>query len=66
MTAERLADAPAAKHDFLCRQCRRWVVTTPGTWARAKCANRQCKLFGQQQTMYADRPATTQLHNNDS
>lgn len=67
MTADRLAEQqPSTKHDFTCRACGRWVVTAPATWARAKCANRQCRLFGQQQTMYAGRSDCTPLRSNDS
>jgi hypothetical protein len=66
MTAARLSEQSSVKHDLACRACRQWVVTTQCHWARAKCANRQCKLFGQQQTMYADRPESIPLRAKDS
>lgn len=57
---------PPTKHDFTCRACGRWTAAGPGQWCRAKCANRQCRLFGQQQTMYAGRLTVTPLCTNDS
>lgn len=66
MATERLAEQPLAKHSFTCRTCKQWVVTALGGWARACCVNRKCALFGQQQTMYANRSAIQPLRANDS
>jgi hypothetical protein len=55
---------PAAT-DFHCVACGNWILTAPSPWARGRCMNRRCRLYRQQQTMYAprstDRTSTVHL-----
>lgn len=39
--------------EVLCKSCHGWALTVPAgtTWARFRCADRRCKLFGVGQTV---------------
>jgi hypothetical protein len=46
---------PPKANDFHCAACGAWVLSAPAPWARGRCMDRRCALYGRGQLMRAPR-----------